>query len=142
MNLCKDCISKGICGNPNVTGCISYTKQDENFLPINCYVCNASGRIMGNGHRHSSKCTRCNGTGKINYYTMTNEDFLRTATTEQLAEFISKIDMPFMDKAPFPCGDLIECNKNCGLYSRCVKDDFPTNKEVWVEWLKQPHITE
>ena len=69
----------------------------------------------------------------------TNEEWLRTATTEQLAEFISKIDMPFMDKAPFPCGDLIECNKNCGLYSRCVKDDFPTNKEVWVEWLKKPH---
>ena len=69
----------------------------------------------------------------------TNEEWLKMITTEQLAEFISKIDMPFMDKAPFPCGDLIECNKNCGLYSRCVKDDFPTNKEVWVEWLKQPH---
>ena len=71
----------------------------------------------------------------------TNEEWLKMMTTEQLAEFISKIDMPFMDKAPFPCGDLIECNKNCGLYSRCVKDDFPTNKEVWVEWLKQPHTT-
>ena len=70
---------------------------------------------------------------------MTNEEYLKSCNTEQLAEFISKIDMPFMDKAPFPCGDLIECNKNCGLYSRCVKDDFPTNKEVWVEWLKQPH---
>ena len=70
---------------------------------------------------------------------LTNEEQLKSANTEQLAEFISKIDMPFMDKAPFPCGDLIECNKNCGLYSRCVKDDFPTNKEVWVEWLKQPH---
>ena len=70
---------------------------------------------------------------------MTNEEHIHSLNTEQLAEFISKIDMPFMDKAPFPCGDLIECNKNCGLYSRCVKDDFPTNKEVWVEWLKQPH---
>ena len=75
------------------------------------------------------------------YKPMTNEDWLRSCNTEQLAEFISKIDMPFMDKAPFPCGDLIECNKNCGLYSRCVKDDFPTNKEVWAEWLKQPHTT-
>ena len=69
----------------------------------------------------------------------TNEKWLHSLNAEQLAEFISKIDMPFMDKAPFPCGDLIECSKNCGLYSRCVKDDFPTNKEVWVEWLKQPH---
>ena len=30
----------------------------------------------------------------------TNEEWLRTLNTEQLAEFISKIDMPFMDKAP------------------------------------------
>lgn len=73
---------------------------------------------------------------------MTEKEYIQNCNTEQLAEFLSKIDMPFMDKAPFPCGDLIECNKNCGLYSRCVKDDFPTNKEVWVEWLKQPHREE
>ena len=78
---------------------------------------------------------------KLDSEPQTNEEWLHTLNTEQLAEFISKIDMPFMDKAPFPCGDLIECSKNCGLYSRCVKDDFPTNKEVWVEWLKQPHTT-
>ena len=88
-------------------------------------------------------CPKCYGVGRIPFgeepEIYTNEEWLRICTTEQLAEFISKIDMPFMDKAPFPCGDLIECNKNCGLYSRCVKDDFPTNKEVWVEWLKQPH---
>ena len=81
-------------------------------------------------------CPQCHGSGEVE---VTNEEYIHSLNTEQLAEFISKIDMPFMDKAPFPCGDLIECNKNCGLYSRCVKDDFPTNKEVWVEWLKQPH---
>ena len=92
MNLCKDCVSKNVCGYPNITGCISYTKQDEKFLPINCYVCNASGRIAGNNYRHSSKCTRCNGTGEINYYTLTNEDFMRTATRQQLAEFLACVD--------------------------------------------------
>lgn len=122
MNLCKDCISKGICGNPNVTGCISYTKQDEKFLPINCYVCNASGRIAGNSYRHPSKCTRCNGTGEINYYTLTNEDFLRTATRQQLAEWITDI--------VYECREQDDC-MDCRL-GWCSKDSV-------VEWLKQPH---
>ena len=121
MNLCKDCVSKNVCGNPNITGCISYTKQDEKFLPINCYVCNASGRIAGNSYRHSSKCTRCNGTGEINYYTLTNEDFLRTATRQQLAEWIVHI----ADQ----CTISHECNM-CGLWC--------DEKQV-MEWLKQQH---
>lgn len=126
MNLCKDCISKNICGNPNVTGCISYTKQDEKFLPINCYVCNASGRIAGNNYRHSSKCTRCNGTGEINYYTLTNEDFLRTATRQQLAEWIAK------------------CIKDTIILThgnRKYTDNIVSTK-WWEEWLKQPHNNE
>ena len=62
----------------------------EDFLPINCYVCNASGWIAGNSYRHPSKCARCNGSGKINYKTLTNEDFIRMATTEELAETIAE----------------------------------------------------
>ena len=95
------------------------------------------GKMCGWAEDEETLLTEC--VEFIERVPLTNEEWLRSCTTEQLAEFISKIDMPFMDKAPFPCGDLIECNKNCGLYSRCVKDDFPTNKEVWVEWLKQPH---
>ena len=57
-------------------------KATEDFLPISCYVCNGSGWIAGNGYRHTTKCKRCNGTGKINFYSLTNEDFLRTATTD------------------------------------------------------------
>ena len=100
---------------------------------MKCPECDGVGRI----HYGEEWCSACNGTGEV----QTNEEWFCELSTEEKAEFISKIDMPFMDKAPFPCGDLIECNKNCGLYSRCVKDDFPTNKEVWVEWLKQPHTT-
>lgn len=112
-------------------------------MRIKCPHCNGKGFSEINSALNLT-CGWCMGQGELDLEIVpteqtTNEDFLRTATTEQLAEFISKIDMPFMDKAPFPCGDLIECSKNCGLYSRCVKDDFPTNKEVWVEWLKQPH---
>ena len=128
---------------------------------MKCKVCGGTGTSNTCVNGTFKPCTFCDGTGEVkdnlcetcgticpfddehlecdNYTPLTNEGWLRRCTTEQLAEFISKIDMPFMDKAPFPCGDLIECSKNCGLYSRCVKDDFPTNKEVWVEWLKQPH---
>ena len=125
-NLCKGCISKNVCGNPNITGCISYTKQDENFLPINCYVCNASGRIAGNNYRHSSKCKRCNGTGEINYYSLTNEDFLRMATTEQLAEWIAKC---------------IKDTINLTNGNRKYTDNIVSTK-WWTEWLKQPHKDE
>ena len=121
MNLCKDCISKGICGNPNITGCISYTKQDEKFLPINCYVCNASGRIAGNNYRHSSKCTRCNGTGEINYYTLTNEDFMRTATRQQLAEILFQ--------------------EYCNGRNDATTGDWE-GVDTYIEWLKQPHTKE
>ena len=105
-------------------------QPSKDFLPINCYVCNASGWIAGNGHRHTSKCKRCNGTGKINYYTLTNEDFLRTATTEQLAEILAMQkcdgcnDEPYDDKH----GTCIYC--------------MTKKKEQMVEWLKQKHTNE
>ena len=126
MNLCKDCVSKNICGNPNVTGCISYTKQDDNFLPINCYVCNASGRIAGNGHRHSHKCTRCNGTGQINYYSLTKFDWLKMATMEELAEWIFEVYMT--DKHH--------------LFDRIESAEYEqgnSGKQEIMEWLKEKH---
>jgi hypothetical protein len=71
----------------------------------------------------------------------TNEEYLRSLNTEQLAGFLSKVGE--LDEAPIPCGDLMECSKKCGLYSQCAGDDaMPTNEEIWVEWLKQPHTTE
>ena len=69
---------------------------------------------------------------------LTNEEYIKSCTTEQLAEFLSKVGE--LDEAPIPCGDLMECSKNCGLYSQCAGDDvMPTNEEIWKEWLKQPH---
>ncbi len=81
-------------------------------------------------------CERCGGTGEVE--SVSNEEYLRSCSSEQLAEFLSKIGE--LDEAPIPCGDLMECSKNCGLYSQCAGDDvMPTNEEIWVEWLKQPH---
>ena len=68
----------------------------------------------------------------------TNEEWLRSCNKEQLAGFLSKVGE--LDEAPIPCGDLMECSKNCGLYSQCAGDDvMPTNEEIWLEWLKQHH---
>lgn len=125
-NPCKDCISKNVCGNPNITGCISYTKQDEKFLPINCYVCNASGRIAGNSYRHPSKCKRCNGTGEINFYTMTNEDEIKMSPTSKLAEWIAK-----------NIRDTIKLTNGNTEYTELI-----TSAEWWYRWLKQPHTKE
>ena len=65
---------------------------------------------------------------------MTNEEWLHTLNTEQKAEWLSKI------KQPFPCSTFLKCDKSCGLSTQCRGDDVePTDKERWVEWLKQPH---
>ena len=60
----------------------------EDYLPINCYVCNGSGWIAGNSHRHVQKCGRCNGTGRINYKTLTNYEKIKMASEKELAEFL------------------------------------------------------
>lgn len=97
-------------------------QPNKDFLPINCYVCNGSGWIAGNGYRHTTKCKRCNGTGKINYYTLTNEDFLRTATTKQLAEKLWEIYDAGKDDA-----------KTYDTF------EYFIDKEDVVEWLKEIH---
>lgn len=63
------------------------------------------------------KCDMCHGSGEVD---MTNEEWLKQCTTEQLAEFLDRLAYAmWLDKHS-------EFSKmNC--------------EEVWVEWLKQPH---
>lgn len=121
MNLCKDCISRDICGNQNVTGCISYTKQDENFLPINCYVCNGSGWIAGNAYRHVAKCGRCNGTGRINYKTLTKYDWLKMASEKELAKWI------------------VHLADDCTMQHECGLCNSWCDEKRVIEWLRGKH---
>ena len=127
---------------------------------MKCPICDGMGTSNTCVNETFKPCSFCDGTGEVkdnlcetcgticpfddehlecdNYTPLTNEGWLRKATTEQLAEFLLKIGE--IDEAPIPCCDLMECSKNCGLYSQCAGDDvMPTNKEIWLEWLKQPH---
>ena len=68
---------------------------------------------------------------------LTNEEWFCKLSTEEKAEWLSKI------KQPFPCSTFLKCDKSCGLSTQCRGDDVePTDKERWVEWLKQPHTFE
>ena len=113
MKLCKGCARQNFCGNETTQDyCTGYVPQIEttmecencprmrlqaepiptkDYLPINCYVCNGSGWIAGNSYRHVAKCGRCNGTGRINYKTLTNYDWLKMASEKELAELLEYV---------------------------------------------------
>lgn len=68
------------------------------------------------------KCEWCNGTGEVE---QTEQEWLQTADTEQLAEFLKTI-----------ATDGANAYRKWSLHfeqSNIFKSDF------WVEWLKQPH---
>ena len=97
-------------------------------------MCGGAGVIQGQAPGLVSCCPACDGKGFIE---QNNEEWIKQCNTEQLAEFLSKIE------EQYPCGSLLKCDVTCGYHSQCRNDDVaPTNKEAWVEWLKQPHSFE
>ena len=105
-----------------------------------CKKCGGTGEITVPVEEHlgtvlygKEQCDVCDGTGEYEPFDLdveldklyppeqTNEEWLRTATTEQLAEWIYQERWTHSD----------------GWYELCGH----TVKEV-VEWLKQPHTTE
>lgn len=96
-----------------------------------CPKCNGRGKTTEyDGLRKfwcDYKCEMCNGTGEVD---MTNEEWLRSATTEQLAEWLSNtFDL---------CG--AGCSK-CFVKELCFNEHI--NKmpsDLIVEWLKQHHV--
>ena len=88
-----------------------------------CPKCNGRGTV---GYYHIDhfvdvECDRCNGSGEVSEVEMTNEEWLRSATTEQLAEWIAH-------------QTLIALLENQNNHS--LRMTYPA---YWVEWLKQPH---
>ena len=100
---------------------------------MKCKYCNGTGTSNTCVNGTFKPCSFCDGTGeyepfdadieldKLDSEPQTNEEWLRSATTEQLAEWIYQERWTHSD----------------GWYELCGH----TVKEV-VEWLKQPHTTE
>ena len=91
-----------------------------------CPICN--GRryqlVQNYDGLHDIICPKCNGIGIIDddgKPILTNEEYLKSLGTEQLAEWIAKI---------------VDCD-SCPV-KRKFCDDNPC-KIRFVEWLKQPH---
>ncbi len=72
------------------------------------------------------ECDMCHGSGEVE---LTNEEWLRQCTTEQLAWFIADACYELQDAIWSNCED-----------TSC--DYRQTDKDYWLEWLKQPHTTE
>ena len=92
-----------------------------------CPKCNGRGTV---GYFHIDhfvdiECDRCNGSGEVSEVEMTNEEWLRSATTEQLADLMSR--MVGCSNCPIP-----KDGRSCmGTYSGCWHEI--------IKWLKQPH---
>ena len=88
-----------------------------------CKACGGSGRtqMVTLVKGADFPCIECNGTGEVE---QTNEEWLRTATTEQLAEWI------------------VGMSTICTINHECDRCDSWCDEKKVVEWLKQPHTNE
>ena len=78
-------------------------------------------------------CPKCNGTGEVDENSrpiLTNEEWLKQCTTEQLAEFLA-------DK----CNEVVETvlsDASCDI-GDIDNDDYWYRQADFVEWLKEKH---
>ena len=93
---------------------------------MKCKHCNGTGTTNWCVNGTFVNCPYCGGTGEMEMET-TNEEWLRSATTEQLAEWLVDVTQHC-----FECSLNIN---NCVLcpFKKCIDKDYA------VEWLKQPH---
>lgn len=99
---------------------------------MKCKMCGGAGVVQGQAPGLVSCCPACDGKGFIE---QTNEEWLRSATTEQLADFVVKA-MILYDNSEMT---VLEAIKNA------VKNDVKLSNyfmESLLEWLKQPHTNE
>ena len=75
------------------------------------------------------KCPMCGGTGKVE---QTEQEYIQTCNTEQLAEFLSRV---FWAKT---FCEICDIKKICQIRHGC-KYGNKSYIECWKEWLKQPH---
>lgn len=91
---------------------------------MKCPKCNGRGTV---GYYHIDhfvdvECDRCNGSGEVSEVEMTNEEYLRSANANDMATMIAT--------------KLLELARH--EYGMCDVVD----REIVLEWLKQPHNNE
>ena len=74
------------------------------------------------------RCIKCNGSGEIE---ATNEEYIRQASTEELAEVLNKIFMTRSFCHICPEGDVCDLGYECKYHGGKTED--------FVEWLKGKH---
>lgn len=93
---------------------------------MKCKHCNGTGKVRGYFYEKTgvnkwekvwgdSPCEECNGTGEIE---VTNEEWLRQCTTEQLAEILFQ--------------------EYCNGRNDATTGDWE-GVDTYIRWLKQPH---
>lgn len=76
------------------------------------------------------KCEWCNGTGEVE---QTEQEFIQTCDTEQLAEFINDVS-----KKCYTCGEGYTAHPAYCPFHKCLRGSV----YGITEWLKQPHTNE
>lgn len=83
-----------------------------------CKTCNGLGKIKLMPFGYICTCAECKGTGETRDY-MSNEEWIRNASTEELAEFLAGIDNRDMFESLIPVAD---------------------GMEDWLKWLQEKHL--
>ena len=94
---------------------------------MKCKYCNGTGEHINDANRMTT-CEFCGGTGVVE--PLTNEEWLKQCTTEQLAEFLA-------DK----CNEVVETvlsDASCDI-GDIDNDDYWYRQADFVEWLKEKH---
>lgn len=91
-----------------------------------CDMCNGTGYVKeasnSMDYPYVKKCPKCNGGGYKVEQWQTNKEWLQTASTEQLADFLHDIVIR-VTQATWDG----------------KKPDYPAYLYDWKKWLKQPH---
>ena len=90
-----------------------------------CPICNGRGTVgyYDVDHFVDVECDRCHGSGEVSEVEMTNEEYLRSCNTEQLANVF--FEYRYVNATP-------RQKLWMSASEKCIKVDI-------VEWLKQPH---
>ena len=101
---------------------------------MKCDRCNGTGRRVEESDNGIGwipvKCEYCHGTGEVE---QTEQEYIQTCNTEQLAEFLA-------DKYN-EVVDTVLSDESC-IIDDADQDDYWYRKVDIVEWLKKPHDVE